>query len=90
MITARFFIEHNEVIGLWIILSIIGLFIFNVIFEMADRRAAKKRIQKLKEARIRQALYIDAMKWRMQQEEQRQKEFRKTFKKQYLNYIANF
>lgn len=90
MITARFFIENSEVIGVWILLSLIGLFIFNAIFEIADRRAAKKRIQKLKEAKIRRALYIDAMKWRMQQEEQRQKEFRKTFKKQYLNYVVNF
>ncbi len=87
---ARFLIENGQVIGLWILLSIIGLFIFNAIFEIADRRAAKKRIQKLKEAKIRQALYIDAMKWRHQQEEQRQKEFRKTFKKQYLNYVVNF
>lgn len=87
---ARFLIENGQVIGLWILLSIIGLFIFNAIFEIADRRATRKRIQKLKEAKIRQALYIDAMKWRMQQEEQRQKEFRKTFKKQYLNYVVNF
>lgn len=87
---ARFLIENGQVIGLWILLSIIGLFIFNAIFEIADRRASKKRMQKLKETKIRQALYIDAMKWRQQQEEQRQKEFRKTFKKQYLNYIANF
>lgn len=90
MITARFFIENSQVIGLWILLSIIGLFIFNVIFEIADRRAAKKRMQKIKEAKIRKAIYNDAMKWRQQQEEQRQKEFRKAFKKQYLNYVVNF
>lgn len=90
MINARFLIENGQVIGLWILLSIIGLFIFNAIFEMADRRVTRKRIQKLKEAKVRQAIYNDAMKWRQQQEEQRQKEFRKTFKKQYLNYIANF
>lgn len=87
---ARFLIENGQVIGLWILLSIIGLFIFNAIFEIADRRATRKRIQKLKEAKVRQAIYNDAMKWRQQQEEQRQKEFRKTFKKQYINYVVSF
>lgn len=87
---ARFLIENGQAIGLFILLSIIGLFIFNVIFEMADKRVARKRIQKLKEAKVRQAIYNDAMKWRQQQEEQRHKEFRKTFKKQYLNYVVNF
>lgn len=90
MITAKFFIENKEVIGLWFLLALVGVVILEIIFEIADRRAAKKRIQKYKEAKIRQAIYIDAMKWRAQQEEQRQKEFRKTFKKQYLNYVVNF
>lgn len=90
MITAKFFIENKEVIGLWFLLALVGVVILEIIFEIADRRAAKKRIQKCKEAKRRQAIYNDAMKWRAQQEEQRQKEFRKTFKKQYLNYVVNF
>lgn len=90
MITSRFFIENKEVIVLGILLAIVGVVILEIIFEIADRRAEKKRIQKIKEAKRRQAIYNDAMKWRMQQEEQRIKEFRKTFKKQYLNYVVNF
>lgn len=87
---ARFLIENGQVIGLWILLSIIGLFIFNTIFEIADRRASKKRLQKLKEAKIRRALYIDAMKWRKQQKEAELKEYKKKFKKFYLNNVVNF
>lgn len=90
MITSRFFIENKEVIVLGILFAIVGVVILEIIFEIADRRATKKRIQKLKEAKRRQAIYNDAMKWRIQQEEQRIKEFRKTFKKQYLNYVINF
>ncbi len=89
-IDSSFFIDHSEVIGLWFILAIVGLFIFEAIFEIADRKSKKKKIQKIKEAKRRQAIYIDAMKWRAQQEELRQKEFRKTFKKQYLNYVVSF
>lgn len=87
---ARFFIENSEIMGLWFIFAIIGLFIFEAIFEIVDKKARRKKIQKIKEAKRRQAIYIDAMKWRAQQEELRQKEFRKTFKKQYLNYVVSF
>lgn len=87
---ARFFIENSEVIGLWFILAIVGLFIFEVICEIVDKKLKQRKMKKIKEAKIRQAIYIDAMKWRIQQEEQRIKEFRKTFKKQYLNYVVNF
>ncbi len=87
---ARFFIENGQVIGLWILLSIISLFIFNAIFEIADKKAKKRKMQKIKEARIRQALYLDAMKWRQQQREIEYKEWKKNFKKFYLNNVVNF
>lgn len=89
-IESSFFIDHSEVIGLWFILAIVGLFIFEVICEIVDKKLKQRKMKKIKEAKIRQAIYIDAMKWRIQQEEQRIKEFRKTFKKQYLNYVVNF
>lgn len=89
-IDSSFFIDHSEVIGLWFILAILGLFIFEVICEIVDKKLKQRKMKKIKEAKIRQAIYIDAMKWRAQQEEQRQKEFRKTFKKQYLNYVVSF
>ena len=89
-IDSSFFIDHSEVIGLWFILAIVGLFIFEVICEIVDKKLKQRKMKKIKEAKIRQAIYIDAMKWRAQQEEQRQKEFRKTFKKQYLSYVVSF
>ncbi|MGN1012258.1 MAG: hypothetical protein ACI4ON_00285 [Clostridia bacterium] len=89
-IDSSFFIDHSEVIGLWFILAIVGLIIFELICEIVEQKLKERKIKKMKEAKRRQAIYNDAMKWRQQQEEQRLKEFRKTFKKQYLNYVVNF
>lgn len=89
-IESSFFIDHSEVIGLWFILAIVGLFIFEVICEIVDKKLKQRKMKKIKEAKRRQAIYNDAMKWRAQKEEQRQKEFRKTFKKQYLSYVVSF
>ena len=89
-ISASFFLENKEIIGLWFILAILGLFIFEVICEIVDQKIKQRKIKKIKEVKRRQAIYNDAMKWRKQQEEQRIKEFRKAFKKQYLNYVINF
>lgn len=87
---ASFFLENKEVIGLWFILAIIGLFIFEVICEIVDKKLNQRKIKKIKEAKRRQAIYEDAMKWRKQQREMEYKEFRKTFKKQYLSYVVSF
>lgn len=89
-ISASFFLENKEVIGLWFILAIVGLFIFEIISEIVDQKLKQRKIKKFKEAKRRQAIYEDAMKWRKQQEEQRIKKFRKTFKEQYLNYVVSF
>ena len=89
-INASFFLENKEVIGLWFILSIVGLFIFELICEIVDKKLKQRKIRKIKEAKRRQAIYEDAMKWRKQQREIEYKEFRKTFKKQYINYVVNF
>ena len=85
-----FFLENKEVIGLWFILAIVGLFIFEIICEIVDKKLKQRKIKKIKEAKRRQAIYEDALKWRKQQREIEYKEFRKTFKKQYLNYVINF
>lgn len=90
MINSSFFIENSEVIGLWIIFSFIGLVIFNMISEIVDRILLKRKEQKIKEAKIRQAIYRDAMLWRKQQREIEIKEYRKNFKKFYLNNVVNF
>lgn len=89
-ISASFFLENKEVIGLWFILAIVGLFIFEIICEIVDQKLKQRRIKKFKEVKRRQAIYEDALKWRKQQREIEYKEFRKTFKKQYLNYVINF
>ncbi len=89
-ISASFFLENKEVIGLWFILAIIGLFIFEIICEIVDQKLKQRKIKKFKEVKRRQAIYEDALKWRKQQREIEYKEFRKTFKKQYLNYVINF
>ena len=89
-IDSSFFIENSEVIGLWFILAIVGLFIFELICEIVDKKLKQRKIRKIKEAKRRQAIYEDAMKWRKKQREIEYKEFRKTFKKQYLNYVINF
>lgn len=89
-ISASFFLENKEVIGLWFILAIVGLFIFEIICEIVDKKLKQRKIKKIKEAKRRQAIYEDALKWRKQQREIEYKEFRKTFKKQYLNYVINF
>ena len=89
-IDSSFFLENKEVIGLWFILAIIGLFIFEIICEIVDQKLKQRKIKKFKEVKRRQAIYEDALKWRKQQREIEYKEFRKTFKKQYLNYVINF
>ena len=89
-IDSSFFLENKEVIGLWFILAIIGLFIFEIICEIVDQKLKQGKIKKFKEVKRRQAIYEDALKWRKQQREIEYKEFRKTFKKQYLNYVINF
>ena len=89
-IDSSFFIEHSEVIGLWFILAIVGLFIFEVACEIVDKKLKQRRINKIKEAKIRQAIYEDAMKWRKQQREIEIKEYKKNFKKFYLNNVVNF
>lgn len=89
-ISASFFLENKEVIGLWFILAIVGLFIFEIICEIVDKKLKQRKIKKFKEVKRRQAIYEDALKWRKQQREIEYKEFRKTFKKQYLNYVINF
>ena len=87
---ASFFLENKEVIGLWFILAILGLFIFEIICEVIDQKIKQRKIRKIKEVKRRQAIYEDAMKWRKQQREMEYKEFRKTFKKQYLSYVVSF
>lgn len=89
-IDSSFFIENSEVIGLWFILAIVGLFIFELICEIVDKKLKQRKIRKIKEAKRRQAIYNDAIKWRKQQREIEYKEFRKIFKKQYLNYVISF
>lgn len=89
-IDSSFFIEHSEVIGLWFILAIVGLFIFELICEIVDKKLKQRKIKKIKEVKRRQALYEDAMKWRKQQREVEIKEYKKNFKKFYLNNIVNF
>ena len=37
-ISASFFLENKEVIGLWFILAIVGLFIFEIICEIVDKK----------------------------------------------------
>ena len=89
-IDSSFFLENKEVIGLWFILAIVGLFIFEIICEIVDQKLKQRKIRKIKEAKRRQAIYEDALKWRKQQREIEYKEFRKTFKKQYLSYVVSF
>lgn len=89
-IDSSFFIEHSEVIGLWFILAIVGLFIFEIICEIVDQKIKQRKIKKIKEAKRRQAIYEDAMKWRKQQREIEYKEYKKNFKKFYLNNVVNF
>ena len=89
-INASFFLENKEVIGLWFILSIAGLFIFELICEIVDQKIKQIKIKKIKEAKRRQAIYEDAMKWRKQQREIEIKEYKKNFKKFYLNNVVNF
>ena len=89
-IDSSFFIEHSEVIGLWFILAIIGLFIFEIICEIVDQKLKQRKIKKFKEVKRRQAIYNDAMKWRKQQREIEIKEYKKNFKKFYLNNVVNF
>lgn len=89
-IDSSFFIEHSEVIGLWFILAIVGLFIFEIICEIVDKKLKQRKIKKIKEAKRRQAIYEDAMKWRKQKREIEIKEYKKNFKKFYLNNVVNF
>ena len=89
-IDSSFFLENKEVIGLWFILSIVGLFIFEIIFEIKEKKKKQRKIKKIKEAKRRQAIYEDAMKWRKQQREIEIKEYKKNFKKFYLNNVVNF
>lgn len=89
-IDSSFFIEHSEVIGLWFILAIIGLFIFEIICEIVDQKLKQRKIKKFKEVKRRQAIYEDALKWRKQQREIEIKEYKKNFKKFYLNNVVNF
>lgn len=89
-IDSSFFIEHSEVIGLWFILAIVGLFIFEIICEIVDQKLKQRKIKKFKEAKRRQAIYEDALKWRKQQREIEYKEYKKNFKKFYLNNVVNF
>lgn len=89
-IDSSFFIENSEVIGLWFILAIVGLFIFEIICEIVDQKIKQRKIKKIKEAKRRQAIYEDAMKWRKQQREIEIKEYKKNFKKFYLNNVVNF
>ena len=89
-IDSSFFIEHSEVIGLWFILAIVGLFIFEIICEIVDQKIKQRKIKKIKEAKRRQAIYEDAMKWRKQKREIEIKEYKKNFKKFYLNNVVNF
>ena len=89
-IDSSFFLENKELITLWFILTIVGLFIFEIICEIVDQKIKQRKIKKIKEAKRRQAIYEDALKWRKQQREIEYKEFRKTFKKQYINYVVNF
>lgn len=89
-ISASFFLENKEVIGLWFILAIVGLFIFEIISEIVDQKLKQRKIKKFKEAKRRQAIYNDAMKWRKQQREIEIKEYKKNFKKFYLNNVVNF
>lgn len=89
-IDSSFFIENSEVIGLWFILAIVGLFIFELICEIVDQKIKQIKIKKIKEAKRRQAIYEDAMKWRKQQREIEIKEYKKNFKKFYLNNVVNF
>ena len=89
-IDSSFFIEHKEVIGLWFILAIIGLFIFEIICEIVDQKLKQRKMKKIKEAKRRQAIYNDAMKWRKQQREIEIKEYKKNVKKFYLNNVVNF
>lgn len=87
---ASFFLENKEVIGLWFILLIVGLFIFEVICEIVDQKINQRKIRKIKESKRRQAIYEDAMKWRKQKREIEIKEYKKNFKKFYLNNVVNF
>lgn len=89
-IDSSFFIEHSEVIGLWFILAIVGLFIFELICEIVDKKLKQRKIKKIKEAKRRKTLYEDAMKWRKQQREIEIKEYKKNFKKFYLNNVVSF
>lgn len=89
-IDSSFFIEHSEVIGLWFILAIVGLFIFEIICEIVDQKIKQRKIKKIKESKRRQAIYEDAMKWRKQKREIEIKEYKKNFKKFYLNNVVNF
>lgn len=50
-IDSSFFIEHSEVIGLWFILAIIGLFIFEIICEIVDQKLKQRKIKKFKEVK---------------------------------------
>ncbi len=90
MINSNFFIENKEVIGLWIIFAFIGLILFEVITNYVDQVLRKRRVRKIKEKNIRQAIYRDALLWRKQQREIEYKEFRKRFKKSYLEIIQSF
>ena len=87
---ASFFLENKEVIGLWFILAILGLFIFEIICEVIDQKIKQRKIRKIKEVKRRQAIYEDAMKWRKQKREIEIKEYKKNFKKFYLNNVVNF
>lgn len=89
-IDSSFFLENKEVIGLWFILAIIGLFIFELICEIVDKKLKQRKIRKIKESKRRQAIYEDAMKWRKQKREIEIKEYKKNFKKFYLNNVVKF
>lgn len=90
MINSNFFIENKEVIGLWIILALIGLILFEFITDYIEKTLRKRKSIKVKEQNLKQAIYKDAMLWRKQQREIEYKEFRKKFKKSYLEIIQNF
>ena len=89
-IDSSFFIEHSDVIALCFILAIVGLYIFDIICEIVDQKIKQRKIKKIKESKRRQAIYEDAMKWRKQKREIEIKEYKKNFKKFYLNNVVNF
>ena len=79
MIDSKFFIDNKEVIALWIIFSILFLFVIEIISEYFDNRKAKKiKMQKKNKLIAREERKKVKLLWELN--------FHRNFEK----YVVNF